>query len=47
MRKKPYKKKDDLSIEWSEVTHVISLDTDNLSIRVQREWRKNQKKVYS
>jgi hypothetical protein len=34
MRKKPYKEKNDLSIESSEVTHVVSLDTNNLSLRV-------------
>jgi hypothetical protein len=31
---KPCKEKNDLSIELSEVTHVVSLDTNNLSIRV-------------
>ncbi len=34
MRKKTYKVKNDLSVELSEVTHVVSLDTNNLSIRV-------------
>jgi hypothetical protein len=32
--KKPYKEKNDLSIESSEVTYVVSLDTNNLRIRV-------------
>ncbi len=37
MREKPYKEKNDLSIELSEVTHVASLDTNNLSIRLWRD----------
>ncbi len=32
--KKLYKEKSYLSIELSEVTHVVSLDTNNLSVRV-------------
>ncbi len=36
----PQKGKNDLSIELSEVSHVVSLDTNNLSIRLEREWRK-------
>jgi hypothetical protein len=40
MRKKPYKKKNDLSIESSEETHEVTLDTNNLSVRLWREWRK-------
>ncbi len=34
MRKNPYKEKNDLSIDSSEVMHVDSLDTNNLSVRV-------------
>ncbi len=45
MRKKPYKEKNDLSIELSEVIHVGSLDTNNLSIRLWREWRKESEEV--
>jgi hypothetical protein len=37
---KTIRKKNDLSIESSEVTHVVSLDTINLSVRLWREWRK-------
>jgi hypothetical protein len=40
MRKKTYKKKNDLSIESSKGPHVVSLDTNNVSIRLWREWRK-------
>jgi hypothetical protein len=34
------RKKNDLSIESSKVTHVVSLDTNNLSVRLWREWKK-------
>ncbi len=44
MRKKPYKEKKYLSIDLSEVRHVVSLDTNNLSVRLWREWRKKSEK---
>ncbi len=47
MRKKSYKEKNDPSIELSEVTYVVSLDTNNLSIRLWREWRKESEEGYS
>jgi hypothetical protein len=37
----------DLSIEPSEVNHVVSLDSNSLSIRVKREGRKCQKKHFN
>jgi hypothetical protein len=40
LTKKPFKEKNDLSIELSEVTNVVSLDTNNLSVKLWREWRK-------
>jgi hypothetical protein len=40
MRTKPYKEKNDLSIELSEVIPVVSLETNNLSMRLWAEWRK-------
>jgi hypothetical protein len=40
MMKKPYKEKNDLSIELSVAIHVVSLDTNNLSVQLWREWKK-------
>ncbi len=44
MRKKPYKEKNDLSTESSEVIRVVTLDTNNLSVRLWRGWRKESEK---
>ncbi len=46
MREKPYEEKNDLSIESSEVTHVIILDTNNVSIRLWREWKKSEEGLF-
>jgi hypothetical protein len=42
MKKIPNKKKNDFSFESSEVTHLVSFGTNsnNLSVRLWREWRK-------
>jgi hypothetical protein len=40
MRKKTLNEKNDLFIELSDVIHVVSLDTNDLSVRLWREWRK-------
>jgi hypothetical protein len=37
MKKKLDEEKNDLSIELSEVTGVVSFDTNNLSVRLWRE----------
>ncbi len=47
MKKKPYKEKNDLSIESSEMTHMVSLDANNWAQDFWESGEKSQKKAYS
>ena len=40
------REKNDLSIESNEVTHVVSLDTNNLSVRVLKRVEKTSDKAF-